>query len=636
MPLLRNEFVLSILCTVFAISAAMGQPQAINEDVEIDQTKLLNGDYTLRTVVESGRHFFSTPFNEADGFGEGHPDGSGGWVPGPRQKCFNDRLKGLAMRLGKPESEVREILNFPPFEDTRFLRFNGLDSQSCFECHNAIGSDRLRDTDSLALSRKVGVVGGAAGFASSAFINSDLPDPMFMLIRNAPFVLGTGYAQQLADEMTLELWDQRKLLVGDAVLDPGAVKTADLSAKGLSFGKLSVKFVGGAGAGGTSMNPTECSNPNLDFDYSKLEGVSCDLVVRPFQWKGIASNMRNFVKDALNFHFGILAIEKHLADVDDPDLDNVPDEISIGDVTALTAFAVSLRPPQQIVPPGHAEIVERGRQLFSGKADIAFEKSCAKCHQPMLTIYDPNITILTPERRDESPSCKDNSGITHPRESTRLLPVAERAAGVLPKLEAARAATTEGARTDQKSSFETLYKRVSRELMPKRARGGPSLTETVTPVVHYSFDLTTLEPVVGPLATPPTFTQPRLHAKDDGSIDVPLYSDLRRHKMGPKLADRVDQQTDVKGVIVPKDQFLTRPLWGVADSGPWMHDGRALSLRQAIMLHKAVAEGGIEASEANDSIMEFENLPLEDQEAVIEFLLSLRLPTDPRYAADQQ
>jgi CxxC motif-containing protein (DUF1111 family) len=32
-------------------------------------------------------------------------------------------------------------------------------------------------------------------------------------------------------------------------------------------------------------------------------------------------------------------------------------------------------------------------------------------------------------------------------------------------------------------------------------------------------------------------------------------------------------------------EWRTAPLWGVADSGPYLHDGRANSLAEAIELH---------------------------------------------------
>jgi CxxC motif-containing protein (DUF1111 family) len=80
--------------------------------------------------------------------------------------------------------------------------------------------------------------------------------------------------------------------------------------------------------------------------------------------------------------------------------------------------------------------------------------------------------------------------------------------------------------------------------------------------------------------------------------------------------------------VVPEDEFLTRPLWGVGDTGPWLHDGRAQSLEEAILSHRS------DGSEANDVIDAFTKLPPCDQDAIIKFLLTLRLPLDPRYDFD--
>ena len=67
-----------------------------------------------------------------------------------------------------------------------------------------------------------------------------------------------------------------------------------------------------------------------------------------------------------------------------------------------------------------------------------------------------------------------------------------------------------------------------------------------------------------------------------------LYSDLKRHDMGPGLAEPREDR-GVAGAM-----FLTRPLWGVARSRPYLHDGRAATLEDAILLH------GGEAQEARD------------------------------------
>jgi CxxC motif-containing protein (DUF1111 family) len=92
--------------------------------------------------------------------------------------------------------------------------------------------------------------------------------------------------------------------------------------------------------------------------------------------------------------------------------------------------------------------------------------------------------------------------------------------------------------------------------------------------------------------------------------------------MGEALQDPAAQGADVAGIAIPPQYFLTRPLWGVGDTGPWLHDGRARDLREAILLHESPG------SEANPVITAFRKLSHEDQRASIQFLLSLRLPVD--------
>ena len=56
--------------------------------------------------------------------------------------------------------------------------------------------------------------------------------------------------------------------------------------------------------------------------------------------------------------------------------------------------------------------------------------------------------------------------------------------------------------------------------------------------------------------------------------------------------------------MIPADQFLTAELWGVGNTGLWLHDGRAGTLREAILLHgedEPPAAGDPGRSEAQES-----------------------------------
>lgn len=71
-----------------------------------------------------------------------------------------------------------------------------------------------------------------------------------------------------------------------------------------------------------------------------------------------------------------------------------------------------------------------------------------------------------------------------------------------------------------------------------------------------------------------------------------VFSDLKRHDVGPLLMENRSDRN------VPREQFLTRPLWGVARSRPYMHDARAPTLEDAILLHAGDAQKERDAFEA--------------------------------------
>jgi len=99
--------------------------------------------------------------------------------------------------------------------------------------------------------------------------------------------------------------------------------------------------------------------------------------------------------------------------------------------------------------------------------------------------------------------------------------------------------------------------------------------------------------------------------KQEG-VEVPLFADLKRHDMGFDLAENFHLANDETNT-----EFTTARLWGVADSGPYLHDGRALTITDAILML------GGEAQTARDS---FAALSKTDMDDVLAFLYSLRTP----------
>lgn len=99
------------------------------------------------------------------------------------------------------------------------------------------------------------------------------------------------------------------------------------------------------------------------------------------------------------------------------------------------------------------------------------------------------------------------------------------------------------------------------------------------------------------------------------NVDVPLYSDLLLHDMGPELADKFVEGT------ASGSEWRTTPLWGLrllaqslGGTPFYLHDGRTSDLIEVIRFH-----GG----EAAAVRQRFFALPAGDREALLAFLCSL-------------
>jgi CxxC motif-containing protein (DUF1111 family) len=115
------------------------------------------------------------------------------------------------------------------------------------------------------------------------------------------------------------------------------------------------------------------------------------------------------------------------------------------------------------------------------------------------------------------------------------------------------------------------------------------------------------------------------HTPDLGSVDG-IYSDMLLHRMGQQMQGASSyygppppkpDPSDPNGPPLA-DEWRTPPLWGVADSGPYMHDGRAETLADAIRLH-----GG----QAAPATKRYGELSASEQSQLIAFLNTLKAPT---------
>jgi CxxC motif-containing protein (DUF1111 family) len=102
----------------------------------------------------------------------------------------------------------------------------------------------------------------------------------------------------------------------------------------------------------------------------------------------------------------------------------------------------------------------------------------------------------------------------------------------------------------------------------------------------------------------------RCHVPELPGADGPvaLYSDLLLHDVWPDDFRGMSEQNAGPGA------FRTPPLWGIRTSAPYLHDGRASTLRAAIHLHDG---------EARNVRIDFEGMSADEQSAVLRFLNDL-------------
>ncbi|WEF33903.1 di-heme oxidoredictase family protein [Pseudoduganella chitinolytica] len=109
---------------------------------------------------------------------------------------------------------------------------------------------------------------------------------------------------------------------------------------------------------------------------------------------------------------------------------------------------------------------------------------------------------------------------------------------------------------------------------------------------------------------------------DDLVMMVPAYTDMKLHDITdpdePMPLESLDMNWPVWAPKFPAGnrRFLTRRLWGIANSGPYFHHGMYSTMREAVLGH---------SGEALASRRAFQAASADDQAALIEFLKSLQV-----------
>jgi CxxC motif-containing protein (DUF1111 family) len=110
------------------------------------------------------------------------------------------------------------------------------------------------------------------------------------------------------------------------------------------------------------------------------------------------------------------------------------------------------------------------------------------------------------------------------------------------------------------------------------------------------------------------------HIPDMGGVRG-VYSDFLLHRIDDPDAS-AGNYGDASPVPLPEDhprpdEWKTPPLWGVADSAPYFHDGSCSTLEQAILRHRG---------DAKNVLLLYEHLSADDRADLIAFLKTLRAP----------
>jgi len=492
--------------TVRAIITDMALLESMHGAVgeHLDQQELMallesgQNDAAFEEAFEHGDELFETEFNALDGVGANVGDGSR-FTRVPRADLGGPGQWGV----------------HTPARNT------GPNAVSCNACHiqlfddgsgSAVGNV-IRDPGHTALLRR--------------FIQ-----------RNTPHVFALGPVQRVAEEMTAELFAVRDA-ASDQVCASGRPVTVELVAKGVSFGTLGVSRRGG----------TPC---RVDLNTSNVKGVSNDLVVRPFQWKGSIATVRDFNRGAAHDEIGMQPVETTGDDVDG-DGDGVVNELTVGDITALSVYLAAQPRPTTKMELARVGVIgplsaEESASIMAG-SQVFDTIGCPSCHVRSFTLNDPVF--------------REPSALAEYRDAT----------------------------------FPAGQDPIQR---------GVDFHHPVT------LDLTHDQPdnLVKDQNGNVVYRLGSLAKNSAGKAVVELFGDMRRHNMGNGLAEQIDE------VGTGAATFLTRNLWGVGSTAPYMHDGRATTLTEAILEH------GGEAAAARDAFIALSN---GQKHTLVDFLSSLVL-----------
>ncbi|MBH59710.1 MAG: hypothetical protein CL907_00800 [Dehalococcoidia bacterium] len=354
----KNIFYIGIIMSLFFLFFSCGKSSGVSEEkigegpkipFHIEQADIKN--YSIEELIGHGELLFSLSFNELDGLGR--PESS-----------------GTAKKRSRRESPQN------------FNRISGPDANSCVACHNLPrvggGGDNSNNVFGLASDVDFATLEGSVGSEDDSSSVLDITNE-----RNTVGIFGDGLVELLAREITYDLLQ----IVDDAreyAEENNTSVRKELNSKGINFGYIT-------------------AHNNGFIDTSELDGIDNDFIVRPFIQKGVIASLRDFSNISMNHHHGMQS-EELVGNNSDSDRDGVINELTEGDITAITLFQATLDYPKRKISsnPMIKESQNKGEVIFE---DIG----CSSCHVSSLPLKSLKFVEPGPFNTEKSTTLSESN-----------------------------------------------------------------------------------------------------------------------------------------------------------------------------------------------------------------------------------
>ena len=303
-------------------------------------------------------------------------------------------------------------------------------------------------------------------------------------------------------------------------------------------------------------------SPEGHIDASELEGIDQDLIIKPFGWKGVFGTLREFVEVSAHKHLGMQSEYLVLSPYQDVILGSGPTKLDPdqdGVTRELTeAQVLSLVSFLATLDTPKVEIPTHGkfqRPIKTGKLEFIDTPAFIERWQKGITTFE----------RIGCAECHR------------------------PFLKLSR------------PIFKTSWYRINSQKIQQAQNFEIDLgKESALPHPEYQHNYRSPR-------------QDETNGKHKYSEEwlVPVFSDFKRHKMGSYLEEKYAERG------VAKDVFLTRRLWGLRKTSPYLHHGGAMTFEEAIYAHSG------EGSEAKEAAEQYITLNEDEKSSVRLFLSSL-------------